>query len=167
MDACLHIRHYLTVVNRRGVQTVSSKCALIVLSNLLFACGNANSNSSPDPETPISGSAVTVATAESSQPKGPYGTFEGQLVTAENVETLSGIRPIAGAVTFEASDGTKYLVDANLSGMFSAMLPFGEYTVTGRGTLRDEPTRACQVTVGPVFVRTTGANGSVQLVCVA
>jgi hypothetical protein len=155
------------VVNRRAAQTVSLKCALIVLSNLLLACGNSNSTNSPDTDTPLSVSVTTVASAEASQSNAPYGAFGGQLVTAEDAATLTGVRPIAGAVTFKASDGTEYSVDANLSGMFSAMLPFGEYTVTGRGALSDDPSTACLVTVGPVFVRTTGENGSVQLVCIA
>ena len=96
---------------------------------------------------------------------GTSGTFEGQLVAASNEALPNSVRPIAGAVTFEASDGTKYSVDADNSGMFSALLPLGEYTVTGRGTLPDSSATACQVSVGPVFVRGSGPNGSVQLVC--
>jgi hypothetical protein len=96
---------------------------------------------------------------------GASGTFEGQLVAAGNEALPNSVRPIAGAVTFEASDGKMYLADADNSGMFSALLPLGEYTVTGRGTLPDSSATACQVSVGPVFVRGAGPNGSVQLVC--
>jgi hypothetical protein len=96
---------------------------------------------------------------------GASGTFEGQLVAAGSEALPNGVRPIAGTVTFVASDGTTYVVDAGNGGLFSALLPLGEYTVTGRGTLPDSPSTACQASVGPVFVRGSGPNGSVQLVC--
>jgi hypothetical protein len=140
--------------------SVAGKRTFVLFAPLIALGGCAGGSLSSDSQTtgpPAVLPVTSVAERGSTTPE-VSGTFEGQLVT-------SMLTPLAGNVVFTAADGSEYPTQTGKGGMFLADLPVGEYTVTGRAVLADAAATPCTVTVGPVFVRNAGANGSVQLVC--
>ena len=75
----------------------------------------------------------------------------------------TGPRALSGQVTFHGSTGHIATLGLTASGRFSANLPVGTYTVTGRSPQFEGGAGACQAS-GPVTV-TTGATARVDVNC--
>ncbi len=95
-------------------------------------------------------------------PPGPTGTLSGTL-QAVGGPTGAGPRGLAGQVTLNESNGTRFSVAAGANGRFSVPVTVGTYTITGRSPQYEGDTADCQAS-RPVTV-TKGVTSSVEVDC--
>jgi hypothetical protein len=90
------------------------------------------------------------------------GTLTGTL-QAVGGAAGTGPRALGGVITFHGSQGNIATLDLGANGRFSAHLPVGSYTVSGRSPQFDGGTGECQAS-GPVTV-TKGVTSRVEVDC--
>ena len=90
------------------------------------------------------------------------GTVEGTL-QAVGGPAGTGARPLSGSVTFRGSNGNIATIHLSASGRFSAHLPVGRYTVSGRSPQFNGGAGQC-LAPGPVTV-TKDVTSRVDIDC--
>jgi len=141
---------------------------LFVASLVLGGCGNATHVS------PAASSSELEATLTSAPADAQFGRIEGQLFVASTRPLPSDAitaypapqyHPIPGNVTFTASDGRLYPAVANGMGIFTVMLPFGDYLLTTGDGLVDDKGRPCAAKMPlHIFIRNVENNGTAPFV---
>jgi hypothetical protein len=111
--------------------------------------------------TALAALSAGVSLASCSLPR-DEGTLDGTL-QAVGGPSGTGARPLSGSVTFHGSDGNIATIHLSPSGRFSAHLPVGRYTVSGRSPQFNGGAGEC-LAPGPVTV-TKDVTSRVEIDC--
>jgi hypothetical protein len=112
---------------------------------------------------PVMAASVSLASCSSpTGPPGPTGTLAGTLQAVGGPPGV-GPRALSGQITLHGSSGHITGITVGANGRFSAPVPVGRYTVSGRSPKYEGGTADCKAS-GPVTV-TKGLTSSVEVDC--